>query len=390
MGKLLIIDNENSFRENISEILTIKGYEVVSCPDGQTALNMLPIFNPDLIICDILMPEMDGFEFVNRLRMIDKYCRVPVIYLTALDDIKSISTGFNLNAVDYITKPFNSEELLLRINNQLILKLSKDALVELCEELTTTKDFIYQGFHYAQRLQASINTSAKIIDLFFPGNFIFYKPKNYISGDFYFINEYDGNVIVALADCTGHGIGGALLSMIGYSGLIHAIIYEKCYNPQDILERLQKFLVEAFKRRNPEDAINESMDIAICTINKLTKTIKVASCGIKVYLFTGDEVKLYSDASYSLGDMYIKKTNFLEHGINYNDGDHLYMLTDGFGDQFGGANNKKFSSKREVELLTSILPLAIHEQKKTLINSFYEWKGRFKQTDDVSVIGLKL
>lgn len=201
--------------------------------DGKKALEWTKRKDFDLILLDVMMPEMSGFEVCEHLKANSKTSDIPIIFLTARTDTESIVKGFNLGAVDYVTKPFNKSELLARVSTQVALKKSRD---ETLKYLKLLKDSV----NYAEKIQDAVLPSPEILYDVFPGYFILYKPKDIVSGDFYWINRIKNFIYIAAADCTGHGVPGAFMSMLGITLLNEIVSKSRLDNPNQILNFLRK------------------------------------------------------------------------------------------------------------------------------------------------------
>ncbi len=248
---------------------------------------------------------------------------------------------------------------------------------------------VTESLHYAKRIQAAILPDIKKINQSLQDLFILYLPKDIVSGDFYSFAQRDEKIIVAAADCTGHGVAGAFMSMIG-TALLNQIVNEKgITEPSEILTQLNDGIVTSLKQRESE--MNEGMDIALCTINNKSKTLQYSGANRPLWIIRNNEFQYYKPNKIPIGGQQYNKTDgFMQHNITLEQGDSIYLFSDGYVDQFGGDLGKKFMTKKFRELLLSIQHLSMNEQKEYLLNTLIKWQGKHDQVDDILVIGIKI
>ncbi len=272
---ILIVDDTPQNIQVLGRILYDNGYNVSIASSGSGALQSVKNKIPDLILLDIQMPGMDGFEVCTQLKNCNETKDIPVIFLTALTETGSVLKGFNLGAVDYITKPFNAAELTARVSTHLELKRAKEKIEAekaVIETLNTTLkntngklesayNDIKAGINYAKRIQENIMQSLDFLSEKGINHFLIYKPKDIISGDFYWVQHFDEKIFIAVADCTGHGVPGALLSVLGHNLLFQIVNMENIHNPEEILYHLSY----KFRRilRQEITLSHDGMDISI-------------------------------------------------------------------------------------------------------------------------------
>lgn len=249
---------------------------------------------------------------------------------------------------------------------------------------------ITESLVYAHRIQNALLPEVSLLTESFPESFILYLPKDIVSGDLYWFYKHGNRVILVVADCTGHGVPGALMSMIGHN-LINSLIKE---NPDDspgkILDRLDKMVGSLFPGGKPgAPGIKESMDISVCTLNVKDMTLEFSGAFSSVYYFSGDKLNELKGDKYILG-MKPGEASYTTHRINVNRGEPVYLFTDGYADQFGGEENKKFMYRRLRYLLTTINRLPMSEQKIILKDTLENWKGTNDQVDDILVMGIRI
>lgn len=256
---------------------------------------------------------------------------------------------------------------------------------------------VNQSIDYAQRIQTTILPELELLEKIFNEYFVLYKPKDKVSGDFYWWAEIEGQIIVTVADCTGHGVPGAFMTMLGSSFLREIVQKEYITDAAVILRKLRKEIIKALKQKGIEGEQKDGMDMALVSINKETKLTHYAGAHNSLLLVKNPHISTSDSASileFKADKMpiaiYDLMDNFTTHEIFLNEGDMLYMYSDGFVDQFGGKNRKKFLSKNFRQMISEISIKSMTEQKELLNITIESWKGDNEQTDDITVLGLKI
>ncbi len=253
---------------------------------------------------------------------------------------------------------------------------------------------ITDSINYAKRIQTAILPSVENLQKHLANSFILYQPKDIVSGDFYWFTEKDNHFIVAIADCTGHGVPGAFMSMIGNDILTQIVIEKGITTPNQILSSLHDGVKKSLKQDTHESETKDGMDIAIVSFNKTNfSSVEYAGALRPLWLLKNNasEIYEYKADKHSIGGAYSDSTTeFTNHQISLNHGDSLYLSTDGYADQFGGEFGKKMMTKNMKDLLVSIQSKSMTEQKNILENHFKSWKQNKDQVDDVLVFGVRL
>lgn len=252
---------------------------------------------------------------------------------------------------------------------------------------------ITDSVQYAKKIQTAILPSFNLIRKHIPNCDVFYCPKDIVSGDFYWFSEIKGKLILAVVDCTGHGVPGALMSTISYNGLNKIVNENNITDPDLILLNLDKYIKEIL-HASADNEVNDGMDIAICCIEEIaSKHPKIQFSGAYNSLLVirnGEIIELKADKR-SIGSIVKEKeVAYTKHYIELQENDSVYMFSDGYADQFGEKNNKKFMYKRFKSLLADISHQPIQDQIKIIKNTFYDWKGNLEQIDDICVLGFKI
>lgn len=246
---------------------------------------------------------------------------------------------------------------------------------------------IIDSIIYAKRLQEAIMPPVKEIYDHVPESFVLYRPKDIVAGDFYFAEQRDDYFFVAAADCTGHGVPGAMVSVVCSNALNRAVNELDLIQPGEILDKVTELVVSTFKKSNHD--VKDGMDISLCVINIRTGEVAWSGANNPLWYICNEEITEIKATKQPVGKSDSYK-NFTTHLLKLTKGTLLYLFTDGFADQFGGPQGKKFKYKQLADLILNNKNLAMSEQCKLLEQAFLKWKGNLEQVDDVCVIGLKL
>jgi len=410
--KVLLVDDLPKNLEIIGEILISAEYQVIKCSGGEEALFTLKQKNFDIILLDVSMPDIDGFEVCRRLKLEEKTKEIPVIFITALTEVDSIVKGFEVGGVDYINKPVKAKELLQRVSTHIKNKTQKDLILKqnedlteynkkikvLAQELKQKNAELLSSIHYAKFIQQATLPSEIYLSQYLPLNFIIYLPRDIVSGDFYWVKQHNNQIMIAAVDCTGHGVPGALLSMLGITYLNEIVAnyrISKEIKAGEVLNILRDRIKETLHQYKNDKLTRDGMDIALCIIDLETKMMQYAGAHSPIYLVRyNKEQKKYDLFHYKADSMpvanYFKEFPFTNNLIQLETNDQIYMFSDGYIDQFGGENGFKFYAKnfREIILQNAHLPLV--DQKIKLLENLEDWKGYHPQIDDILVVGFKI
>jgi serine phosphatase RsbU (regulator of sigma subunit) len=256
-------------------------------------------------------------------------------------------------------------------------------------ELELKDKDITDSLIYAQRIQEALLPSELYFRKHFADSFILFKPKNIVSGDFYWIEEKGDKVFVVAADCTGHGVPGALMSMIGLEIIGKTINEDNIEVPSMILAILNKALEKTFSReKNIGTIIRDGMDIGLCVIDRRRKMVEYSGAFLPLYLIRdGSLVEIMADKV--IIGMNTEEVPYTDHEIDLMEDDIFYLFSDGYVDQFGGTDNKKFMYRRFRYLLLTIHSFPVDDQKAILEENIKTWMGTNEQVDDMMVIGFR-
>ena len=256
--------------------------------------------------------------------------------------------------------------------------------------LAKQKEEITDSIRYASLIQKAALPAKDFSDSILPEHFIYFKPRDIVSGDFYWMNRTDDHIIVAVADCTGHGVPGAMVSMLGISALTKITDKMEILKADEILNELRKEIIHALNPVRSANIRQDGMDIALVVISEKDHQLEFAGAYNPLYLVrNGDLVEKKADRM-PVGIYAKQDQSFTLNRFDYLSGDIVYMFSDGYADQFGGDDGSKFKSKNFKELLINIHNHPLEEQAQILEKTHQEWKGTHPQIDDILVVGIKL
>ncbi len=249
---------------------------------------------------------------------------------------------------------------------------------------------ITDSINYASRIQQAILPVVEELKVQLPGVFVLFKPRDIVSGDFYWFYQRGTEVLIAAADCTGHGVPGAFMSMIGHTLLNDIVAELETPHPDIILNQLNIRIRSSLKQDQQNDS-RDGMDIALCRLNTETRELEFAAAMRPLYLIRQGSLEEIKADKVPIGGLQDTGDKvFTRHFFKLDKGDGFYMASDGYADQFGGQDGKKFMTRKFKDLLQSIFNKSPEEQKEQLLASFLGWQGEFEQVDDILVIGVRL
>ncbi|MCG8581865.1 MAG: fused response regulator/phosphatase [Bacteroidales bacterium] len=384
---ILLVDDSAVNLEILQDALS--RYNTVTAGNGDEAMEIAFSRNkPDLILLDIVMPGMDGYEVCKILKSNDLSKDIPIIFITGQHDSESVLKGFEAGAIDYITKPFNIMELKARVKTQLSIKMARDQNQRLIHKIRTVNKKLTDSIEYAQKIQTASLPSKEYMDDVLPEYFVMLKPRDIVSGDFYWIEQSDDKLIIVAADCTGHGVPGAFMSMFGVAYLHEIVGKNKITQPAEIINELRRIVIDSL-RQDEDSEVKDGMDISIISIDKAKREIEFAGAFNDMLLVRNNEMKIYQadHMPVSIGESDNPYTN---HVIPFESNDCIYLYSDGFPSQFGGPNDKKLMQKGFRNLLLENHHYSMTEQADIYTKFFDVWKGINDQIDDVLVMGIRL
>jgi len=275
-------------------------------------------------------------------------------------------------------KGYKPPPLLLFKKEVILRKASEDELKEKHQEIT-------DSISYAKRIQTAILPSRKLVKEYLKDSFIIYKPKDVVAGDFYWMENNENHLLFAVADCTGHGVPGAMVSVVCNNALNRAVREYGLSLPGEILDKTREIVIQEFEKS--EEQVKDGMDIALCSLSGT----KLAYAGAHNPLWIiRNGALMETKANKQPIGKFDKIDPYHTHHFDLEKGDTIYLFSDGLVDQFGGTDGKKLKAKHFKELLLSIQDKPMEEQSTFIENAFDQWKGKLEQVDDVCVIGVRI
>jgi len=384
---LLLVDDSDANLENLKGVL--KRYTILTANNGNDAIKIATSEpRPHLILLDVIMPDMDGFETCRILKERVASRNIPVIFITGHDEANNILKGFEAGAVDYITKPLNIPELDARVKTQLTIEKARRQNQRLMQKLEMANNQLIDSLRYAQKIQNASLPKTSYLNKVMPEHFVLFKPRDIVSGDFYWVSEVDGRLLIVVADSTGHGVPGAIMSMFGVAHLNQIVGYKRETKPSQILNLLREIVIDSFQQTEISE-IKDGMDISILSIDSSNKSIEFAGAFNPLYIIRDNKIiVLPADRMpVSIGEVC---QPFKNHAIPYKKGDVMYLFSDGYASQFGGPDDRKIMTTGLKKLILKYHAFSMSEQKMIYDNYFEDWKAGEDQIDDVLLMGLRL
>jgi PAS domain S-box-containing protein len=268
-------------------------------------------------------------------------------------------------------------------------KKTEERLINYANDLQVLYDENKQSLLYAKRLQEAILPDSRILTDQFPEAFVLYLPKQIVSGDFYWFDLFENEVIISAGDCTGHGVPGALLSVLSVFMLHNSFINDNKKTPEALMHSLDRGLNKLLTNKNTNKSMRDGMDVAICAIDQDKLTLKVSSVNNPVFIVRNSNIIEVNPMKYSMGTN-LSHVIFNQQQISLRKNDMIYMISDGFPDQFGGPKDKKFGYRKLRDTLIAISTSPAALQNEILQKTIIDWKNGFDQTDDILLIGIRM
>lgn len=369
--------------------------QIVNCKESFE--RELVNFKPDIILSDHTLPSFNSMEALAIVK--EKNIDIPFIIVSDSFPEEYAAKYIEAGVKDYIVKnslkrlPSSIENLFLykEIKREIeVMGALHHKLKCTYKEIEEKNKSIVESIHYAKRIQEAMLPAKEVIKKQYPESFILYKPKDIVSGDFYWFGQIDDLSIIIVADCTGHGVPGAFMSMIGHN-LLNTIVHtKKTVCPSEILQKLNKGIHRILKQDKDDNQSWDGMDLSICVIDRKNNKMKYAGANSPIYFIRNEKMEVIHGDVFGVGGAHLNsvlKYNFIEMSLKKKD--CIYLATDGYADQFGGDKGKKLMRKNLVKLLTAIQPFNMIDQGKHMSQWFEEWKGEIDQTDDALIVGIR-
>ncbi|MBN2420203.1 MAG: response regulator [Deltaproteobacteria bacterium] len=386
-SSVLIVDDNIKNLQVLGGFLQKESLSVEFALDGKSALSWLEKKKFDIVLLDVMMPEMDGFEVCKEIKKNKLNEDIPVIFITAKTDTESIVNGFDAGAVDYITKPFIQSELLARVRTHLNIQNSKRQIINYLNEIEEKNKNINQSIEYARYIQKAVMSESDNNLKYLPEHFVLNMPKDILSGDFYWVNKIEKDLLIAVMDCTGHGVPGALMSILGITSFYDTVIRDHIFSPESILEHLRIKIMHSLGNQWGI-SIKDGMEGSVIRIDPVSPKLYYSGSFNPLLIIRKDEIRCIKADRIPIGYSEIKG-NFTLHKIDIEKDDTIYLFSDGINDQFGDPGGKRFMLCRFKELLLKIKNESMSRQKEILFEKHNMWRCDSPQTDDILVMGIR-
>jgi serine phosphatase RsbU (regulator of sigma subunit) len=303
------------------------------------------------------------------------------------EDLQILTTIASMTATKLVQTKSTEELYRLKRNLEIIISDRTLELKKVLIKVNKQKNEITESIHYAKRIQKAILPTQKLIKDYFDDFFIYYQPKDIVAGDFYWFEKVNKDIIFSVADCTGHGVSGAMVSIVCHNALNRSICEFQLEEPALILNKVKELVIETFEKS--EEQVLDGMDIALCSLNPETKILRYAGANNPLYIIRNEELLEIKPDRQPIGK-YDVETSFTSHEFQLIKGDNIYIFSDGFPDQFGGDNGKKFKYTPFKKLILEVNKFPMNLREAKLREAFQSWKRKLDQVDDITIIGVSV
>jgi serine phosphatase RsbU (regulator of sigma subunit) len=302
------------------------------------------------------------------------------------DDLNILVTIASMTATKIMQAKYDEKLQQYQYDLKELVHLKTLELNRTLSELKEQKLELTDSIKYAKRIQKAVFKSPIDLQKILPESFFLYKPKDIIAGDFYWVECIEHYILFAVADCTGHGVPGAIVSVVCHNAMKRAIRRTTSTNPAVILDKTRELVIESFDGSDEE--IKDGMDVALCVYNTQTRELNYAGANINLHYLHNQKLKIIKANKQPIGQ-YPNQVPFVNHKVKLEPGDCIYLFTDGISDQFGGPKGKKYKYKRVRDLISEVAHLSLPLQYDNIQQEFINWKGNLQQVDDVCMVGIK-
>ncbi|MBL7950481.1 MAG: PAS domain S-box protein [Flavobacteriales bacterium] len=353
------------------------------------ASELLGYRNDELVALSIF--ELHPREFLHRsaTRIADAWEQKGLVYediplVTAKGDVIDVESSVRVTS-------YRGDPAIILLARDIRERLSLQRKLSTQQAVVQEQNHqLLSSIRYAQRIQRAVLPEAEQLQKIFPESFILYRPRDIVSGDLYWFAEKDGKAIVAAADCTGHGVPGALLSLIGASLFQEMVMEKACTDPGAILDGAREGMISALNKQDAETIQRDGMNAAVISFDRASMTVAHAGGFSPLFLIREGELMEFKGDRMSVGPYEGSPKAFETTRIEARLGDRLFIFSDGFQDQFGGTEGKKIMSSRLKTWIRETSVLSMDDQYQVLSDRFRLWKGAHEQVDDVLLIGLQI
>jgi len=385
---ILAVDDNRFNLLYLSECLSFADYTVITAESVAEAREKLKEYPFSLILLDIMMPEIDGYTYCTELKKSEETANIPVIFLSARNQTADIIKGFQSGGVDYLVKPFISDELLARVNIHINLFNAKTIISKQNSELLEINKKFKDSILYAGSIQKELFKISDFAVKYVSESFVIHRPIDLLSGDFFKVINNDKGSTVIIADCTGHGVPGAFLSIMALT-LLNQI--SPTASPCEILEYLRTGIKKNLHQKSLDDKIIDGLDMGIVFISKDKKNIEYAGANINLYILpaesneticiTGDKMPV---------SIWFKEVPFELKKLQIQTGDRIFIYTDGIRIILNNTDNEGNCRTRIPCFFEDSFSLSLSEQKIFIEQEIQKQVINGHQNDDITVIGIKV
>ena len=382
-------------------------YHIYTATLGGAGLEIMEQNTIQLAITDQRMSDMSGIEFLEKIMILYPDCMRMI--MTGISDkdeiIQSINKG---NIYRYVAKPWKREDLKLnidsamevynlKIQNTNLINYLEDAklnleqkVMERTREIEQQRMNITDSIHYASRIQKALMLPSEKLDKLMPSHFILNKPKDIVTGDYFWVSNKNDSLIFAVADCTGHGVPGAFMSILGINFLNEIVNNSDTPRANDILNELREQIIKALGQTGKRDEAREGMEMALCVVDFKRRMVQFSGAFRPMYLISEGELSVIDGDRMPIGIYEEEEVSFSNKEVPFKENDMIYLFTDGYVDQIGGLQRKTFKSVRFKKLLKEISNKPLIEQKSILREEHEIWRAGQEQIDDILILGVEL
>lgn len=382
-------------------------YHVHTATSAASALELMEKKTFQLVITDQHLPDMGGIEFAEMI--LSLYPESMRMIMSGASDKDAIIQALNKGMIfRHVAKPWKREDLMqnidsamevynLRVQNRNLINSLEDAkrnlehkVIERTREIERQKENITDSLHYASRIQKALMLPEEELQQILPSHFIMNKPKDIVSGDFYWVSRKQERLIIAVADCTGHGVPGAFMSILGISFLNEIVNNLDHPRAGEILNELRDQIIKALGQTGQRDETKEGMEMALCVVDYRHQVVEYSGAFRPMYMVSGGELRVIPGDRMPIGIYGEENVSFSNQEVPFMDGDMIYLFTDGYVDQIGGLQRKTFKTIRFRKLLREISDKPLEEQQYILREEHEIWRAGKEQIDDILILGVQL